>query len=270
MRRWILILCACLLQWISASAQTAYPFGEDEQLRLSVMFKWGAVNTEVGVASFRVDSLAMNGAPAYHLDCKAQTAPFFDVFYKIREDLQSWVRVQDLRPTRFTRNTLEGGYTATNTYAFDWENSLIRADVNFGNKGPEKLEIPLKEGDLDLVSLFYSIRTLEEASLQKGAKTDLRFAIDDAVFDVHVTAHGQESIKVRKMGRMKAWHLSCSVVQGALFEGNEDLHLWISADENRIPVAARVPLKVGRVEAWLKGFSGLQHEFTAWEDARKR
>ena len=259
-----------LTHWISASAQNRYPFCDGEELRLSVMFKWGAVNAEVGMAVLKVDSLLFEGTQAYHLDCKAQSAPFFDRFYKIREDLQSWVRVKDLRPLHFTRNTLEGSYTATNTYVYDWKEQLIKADINFENKGPQHLDIPLKSGDLDLISLFYSVRALGPESYRAGAKTTLRFAIDDDVYDVHITAHGEETIKVRKMGRMKAWHMSCSVVQGALFDGNEHLHLWFSADENRIPVAATVPLKVGRVNAWLCGFSGLQHEFSAWEDGGKR
>ena len=270
MRRLILILCIGLLQGMAVRAQSAYPFGQGEELNLSVMFKWGAVNTEVGIAQLKVDSLNYKGTPVYHLDCKAWTAPFFDRFYKIREDLQSWAGIRDLQPVHFTRNTLEGSYTATNSYVYDWKDQVIRADINFENKGRQRIEIPLKPGDLDLISLFYTVRSLDGKALKSGAKTLLRFAIDDDVYDVHITAHGEETIKVRKMGRMKAWHLSCSVVQGALFDGNEHLHLWISADENRIPVAARVPLKVGRVEAWLKGYSGLQHPFDAWTDGGKR
>ena len=98
----------------------------------------------------------------------------------------------------------------------------------------------------------------------------MRFAIDDNVFDVYIHSQGKENIKIRKLGRMDAWHLSCSVVQGALFDGNENLHLWISADNNRIPVAARVPLKLGAVQAWLSGWSGLKNPFDAWTYERKR
>ena len=269
MRKWVLIFCLVLLQGMDALAQQA-PFRKGEEVTLSVMYKWGAVNTEVGQAVLKVDSLHFKGEEAYHLICKAKTAPFFDIFYKIREDLQSWTRVQDLRPIQFTRNTLEGSYTATNTYNFDWDQQVIKADINFENKGQQAMEIPIKAGECDLITLFYRLRNLGDAGYKKGARTTIRFAIDDDVFDVHVTCRGEETIKVRKMGKMNAIHLSCSVVQGALFDGDEQLHLWLSADENRIPVAAHVPLKVGNVQAWLTGYKGLKHEFTAWADGRKR
>lgn len=269
MRKWILFLSIALLHCVSAGAQEAVPYRNGENVTLSVMYKWGAVNTEVGMATLQVDSLNLKGEEAYHLICTAKTAPFFDLFYKIREDLQSWVRVSDQRPLQFTRNTMEGSYTATNLYDFDWEQGVIHADINYGSKGPQHLEVPLAEGDCDLISLFYKMRNLGEAGYEKGAKTVIHFAIDDDVFDVTVTCRGEETIKVRKMGKMKALHLSCSVVQGALFAGDELVHLWVSADENRLPVAALVPLKVGNVQAWLTGYSGLKHEFSAWADGRK-
>jgi hypothetical protein len=43
----------------------------------------------------------------------------------------------------------------------------------------------------------------------------------------------------------------------------------MSADENRIPVAAKVPLKVGAVQAWLSSYDGLKNPFTCWTDGRK-
>ena len=269
MRRWILILCICLSAPFSF-AQEGAPFQKGEDVSLAIMYKWGAINTEVGTARLKVDSLSLGGIPAYHLDCKAWTSPFFDRLYKIREDLHSWVRADDLRPLRFTRSTFEGGYTASNDFNYDWEAGIIRADVIFESKPPQHLEIPVEKGDQDLISLFYSFRSLPQESYQAGAVTKVRFAIDDAVFDVYVHSSGVENIKIRKQGRMNAWHLSCSVVQGALFDGTEQLHLGFSADGNRIPVAAKVPLKMGAVQAWLSSYEGLKHPFTAWTDEQKR
>ena len=268
MRRWILILCICLAAPFSFAQESA-PFQEGEDVCLTIMYKWGAINTEVGTAQLRVFTDTCKGEEAYNLDCRAWTAPFFDRFYKIREELHSWVRASDLRPLRFTRSTFEGGYTASNDFNYDWEDGVIRADVTFGDNGPQYLEIPIVDGDLDLISLLYYFRCLPAESYEAGATTKVRFAIDDNVFDVYVHSNGMENIKVRKKGRLNAWHLSCSVVKGALFEGDENLHLWMSADENRIPVAAKVPLKVGAVQAWLSSYEGLKYPFTSWTDGRK-
>ena len=269
MRRWILILGLCLVAQFSRAQE--FPFAGGENIYLSIMYKWGAINTEVGTTHLELDPVTYEGQEAYHMTTKVWTSPFFDRFYKIRENLQSWVRADDLRPLRFTRSTFEGGYTATNEYNYDWEAGVIRADVVFESKPLQHLEIPMKEGEYDLISLLYHIRCLDESAFQKGVVTKVRFAIDDSVFDVYIKASGKETIKVRKMGKMEAWHLSCSVVQGALFDGDEDLHIWFSADQNRIPVAAKVPLKMGAVQAWLSAYSGLKYPLTALvTDERKR
>ena len=66
MRRTILLIFLLLSSW-AAMAQE-HPFMEGEEVRWSIMFKWGAFNTEVGYARFGVDSLFFRGNEAYHID----------------------------------------------------------------------------------------------------------------------------------------------------------------------------------------------------------
>lgn len=234
--------------------QPNYPFRDGEQMQLSLVYKWGAVNTEVGLATLNVDTLQYNGVPAFHMNFKVKSAPFFDLFFKMREDFHSWFSVDGLRPLKFTRDTYEGGYTAFNEYHYDWDQRVIHADVNFSSRGDEHLEIPLHECTYDLPALIFYLRTMDLSRMQPGDKYNLSFAIDDSVFDIVLTYCGREKLYVRKMGRRNALLFTCSVVQGAMFEGNQDLKFWFSDDGHFVPLGVMAPLRVGACWCWLKQY----------------
>ena len=230
------------------------PFHHGEEIDLGLYYKWGAVNTEVAQATIALDSLLFNGQDAWHVNFRVQSAPFFDVFFKMREDFHSWMTVDGLRPMRFTRNTLEGKYTATNEYVYDWPAQVIHADVNFYNRGVEHYEIPLHDCVYDLPALIFYLRTMDLSRMNPGDRYHLSFAIDEAVFDIVLTYHGPEALKMRKGGYRSALLFSCSVVSGAMFEGDKELKFWISDDGDYVPLAIMAPLRVGAMWAWLKEY----------------
>ena len=254
----------CLAQEKSGAYGTGeVPFVPGERFTMGLMYKWGAVNTEVALASVSLDKDTCEGIPAYHTAFKVKSAPFFDIFFKMREDFHSWFSYEDLRALRFTRDTFEGGYVATNVYQYDWEEGAIHADIKMGDAPRQIIDIPLKGNVQDLPTLIYTLRTMDMDQMTVGTATPLRFAIDDAVFDVKITYRGRQNLKVRKMGRVMSHHFSCQVVSGAMFEGDTELQVWFSADENRLPVAVMARRRVGAVWAWLKTYDGLKYPFSA-------
>jgi hypothetical protein len=236
------------------------PFRSGERFGFRLMFKWGGINQEVGSAKVLLDSVSYQGAPTYHAQFIARSNKFFDGFYKIREHFHSWFDARDLRPRKFIRETLEGKYAAYNLYHYDWANKTIHAEVNMNKPASTMMEIPLDRELYDLPALIYHLRTMDHASLAAGQKIPLTFAIDDDVYDVIMTYHGQQRLKIRKLGYMQTRKFSCTVVNGALFEGNKELLFWFSDDGNRLPVAIMAPLRVGAVWAWLKNYENLIYE----------
>lgn len=256
MRRWLLIWA--MLLPLAAGAQHKlpaschHPFQAGENKTYTLLYKWGAVLTEVGTATLQLDSLQFESTPAYKTTLRVQSNSFFDLFFKMREEFFSWFAADNLRPLKYSRDTFEGGYMATNLYDYDWEQGVIHADINFESRGRQILDIPLKDGVRDLPSLIYSLRSVDYGRLVPGRVYPLAFAIDDKVFDVKLTYKGKETVKVRKLGKVPAHHFSCSVVQGAMFEGNQELQYWLSDDPSHLLLGLMAPLRVGGVWAWVK------------------
>jgi methylaspartate ammonia-lyase len=53
------------------------------------------------------------------------------------------------------------------------------------------------------------------------------------------------------------------VIQGNVFPDNAEVNMWVTNDDNRVPLEIESPVSVGSVKAILKDYSGLRHEMKA-------
>lgn len=263
--RKILVIALTVLLSLPLGAQGIHlckeaPFQDGEKLEMVLMFKWGLVNTEVGSVS---TSITQSGN-LFHASCQLRTAPFFDAFYKMREHFQSDFTVDGHRPVVATRDTYQNGYTANNRFRFDWKAGVIHANLAYSGKEPETKDIPLNgKKPYDVVSLIYLFRNMEWDGCKKGESSIVPGIVDDQVIDLRVTYQGPDKIKVRKQGQFSANRFSCTVVAGHLFEGDQEVQVWVSDDENHIPLAIMLPLKMGTMWLWLKKWDGLKYDLTS-------
>jgi hypothetical protein len=264
MKKIIAISAALVLWTASAFAQCiptsqSLPYSPGEDLKYTLSYNWLGVVTDVATATLQLDTVRFNGSKVYHARAKARTKSFFDAFFKAREDFQSWFTM-DGKPLKYTRNTREGGYTATNLYTYNWNRRVINATWETSKHAKENLELPLSDCTYDLPSIIYFMRRLDTSSLQEGKTYKITYGIDEAVYTITLTYKGRETKRVRGIGKVKCLRFGCSVVAGEMFSGNEDAQMWVSDDENHIPVYFMAPLKVGAVAGRLSSYSGLTHE----------
>ena len=247
-------------------------FDAGERMSFAMHYRWGAINTDVGYATVELDTLIFNGEKAFCCVASGKTTKFFDVFFKVREDFRSWFTRDELRPLKFTRDTKEGNYQARNTYVYDWSASdpHIDADIFTSSIGQISMEIPLTRCTFDLPALFFFARNMDFEKVEAGVRYPMTFAIDDEVFNVHFILYGRERIKIRGLGTVNTIRFGARLLAGEVFTGEEDMTIWISDDENRLPVYFEAPLLVGKASGRMTDFGGLKFPFTALvEDKRK-
>jgi hypothetical protein len=71
---------------------------------------------------------------------------------------------------------------------------------------------------------------------------------------------GKEIVKT-KFGKVKSLKFRPMVQTGRVFKKQESLTIWISDDENKIPLLIKADLAVGSLRADLDQFKGLAHPF---------
>ena len=246
-----------------AEEELAYAAGE--RLTFTMHYEWGAIDSDVGIGTVALDTMRFNGVKVFRCSVEGKTTRLYDLFFKVREDFKSWFTCDGLRPMKFTRDTHEGRYVARNTYIYDWSSAEphIIADVYSSSSGQRNLELPLTPCTYDLPSLFFFARNMDIDNVVPGQRYPMTFAIDDDVYNVHFILYGRETIKVKGLGKVKTIKFAARLLAGEVFTGEEDMMIWVTDDENRIPVLFEAPILVGTASGRLKSYSGLKHPFTA-------
>jgi hypothetical protein len=246
-------------------------FHAGERMDFILHYKWGAINTDVGTATVTLDSLDFNGQDSFRCTVFGKTKKFFDVFFKVRENFSSWFTRDGLKPLKFTRDTYEGGYEARNTYLYRWDASepYIAADIYTSSIGQKSMELPLTPCTYDLPALFFFARNMDIENVDAGRKYPMTFVIDDEVFNVYFILYGRETIKVKGLGTIKTIKFAAKLLEGEVFKGEEDMIIWISDDENRLPVYFEAPLRVGVAAGRMSGYDGLKYPFTSLIKSKK-
>lgn len=240
-------------------------FQAGEKLDFVLHYKWGAINSDVGYGTVELDSLRFNGHDAFLCSVYGKTTKFFDLFFKVREDFKSWFTRDGLVPLKFTRDTYEGGYEARNTYVYDRSSAEphISADLYTSRRGQRSMQLPLTPCTFDLPSLFFFARNMDFDAVVPGKRYPMTFAIDDDVFNVYFILYGRETIKVKGFGTVRTIKFAAKLLEGEVFKGEEDMLIWVTDDENRVPVYFEAPLLVGKATGRIIGFEGLKHPFTS-------
>ena len=239
------------------------PWVSGEKIVFNISYNWHAVQTDVAKGTLTMKQESLNGESVWHTSMGMQTAPFFDVFFKIREKFDSWFALKGVEPRKFYRDTREGDYHAINDYVYDRKAGVIHANLEYWDKDKETLDIPYGDCTYDVTALFYFARRMDFQNMKAGSVQRISIAIDKDIFQVRLTYRGKENKYVRGIGTIAAHKVGISLNKGNVFEGTEDALLWFSDDDNRIPIAFMAPLKVGAMNGRLASYSGLAHEFTS-------
>jgi len=219
--------------------------GEQLSYKLKYGFFTGAT------ANLRVEESEkkFNGRPAYHIIADGRTAGTFDFFYKVRNRYESYVDETTLLPYFYTENRHEASYKHTDNVTFNHQDNEITAD---------KGTFPLKGKVFDFLSAYYFSRSIDVSKLQIGDKFDLKYFLEDGVHTLTITYAGKEKASCT-MGKFNCLKFNPTIIPGRVFRKDSKLYLWITDDDNRIPVKAHVELVVGSITMDLTGAKDLKY-----------
>ena len=65
------------------------------------------------------------------------------------------------------------------------------------------------------------------------------------------------------MGRYRTHKFSPELIAGDVFKKGDEMTVYVSQDENKIPLLIESPVSVGSIKVVLKSYKGLKYDFTA-------
>lgn len=212
-------------------------------------------NVNVGEVVFNImpQPQVIAGNKAYHIVATGTTYGFYDPFYKVRDKYETYVEENSLLPLVFTRDVNEGGYKFSEYVIFNHKTKTAKS-----KKSTKKIPANTQ----DVVSAIYYARTLDYSNAKVGQKFYMHAFIDDSAYHCGVQFMGREVIKTDK-GKFNCIKLKPILVADRIFKSEDDMTMWVTDDENKIPVRIESGISVGKIRADLDTYSGLKSNMRA-------
>jgi hypothetical protein len=244
-RRLSLILFAIgmVLFWFDSSqAAENMPFQPGEKLYFRVYW------TVVQAGEFTLEVLPMenlDNKPVYHFVMTAATFPFIDLFYKVRDRVESYTD-QDMSHALLYKEKKEGKRSKKVSITYDWE----KLQAQYIEDGKKRKSVALQPGAFDPLSIFYFFR-------MQDLKENLEITrpVSDGKDCIMGKAYVIKKEKVKVAGGLFDTYLVEPQMEqiGGVFQKSPGakLQIWVTADERRIPVKIKSQVAVGSFSAEL-------------------
>ncbi|MES2239503.1 MAG: DUF3108 domain-containing protein [Bacteroidota bacterium] len=252
MKKIILLLLLILTTAFDSHTDDAYDVGEWFKFRIH----YGFVNA--GYATLEVKDATVNNKKVFHVVGKGFTTGVSRFFFKVADVYESYIDKDSGNPYQFVRNINEGGYTKNQEGFFNQDSNKIVVK-DYKRKTEKTFVIP--KNTQDILSTFYYLRNYPTIDKIKPGE----FIAIDMFFDEETTKFklkfmGREDITT-KFGVVSSMVFRPLVQSGRVFKEQESLTVWVSDDENRLPIRIKADLAVGSLKADLDAFKGLKAPF---------
>ncbi|MDP3360039.1 MAG: DUF3108 domain-containing protein [Lutibacter sp.] len=210
-----------------------------------------------GFSTMEVRETTNNQKEAFHILGKGKSTGIVSLFFNVTDDYQTFMYKESLLPYRFIRKIDEGGYTKDEEILFnhDKKEAIVK-----NHKRNTVDKHPIGDDIQDLLSTLYYLRNQNLTNLKAGDEIEIKMFLDKETTSFKFHFLGKEVVKT-KFGKVKSLKFRPMVQTGRVFKEQESLTIWISDDENKIPLLIKASLTVGSLRADLDQYKGLAHPF---------
>ena len=238
-------------------------FKAGEEVVYKLYYNWGFMWVAAGEATFRVKE----SGNQFHYIVDGRTYKSYDWAFKVRDKIESYVDKTSLLPTRSIRDISEGKYQLYENVTFDQENNSAKYVRGKTKEKTWKENHEVSECIHDLLSAMYFARNINFSTMPKQQSFPVKIFLDREEYPIKVKSNGKVAEKkIKGMGTYNTVELSLSLIAGEVFKEGDEMKIWVSDDDNRVPLMIETPIAVGSVMVVLKSYKGLKYPFTAKVD----
>lgn len=216
-----------------------HSFGAGEKLVFKV--RWGPISA--GTATMSIpEVIDYKGRECYRIVSTAESNKFFSTFFKVRDQVESFMDKEGLYTLHFEKHLREGKFKADRYVEFDQENHIAI-------EGKDTIQVP--SFVQDVLSAFYYVRT---QPLEVGKSLFVDNHADKKNYPLEVKVLRKERIEV------EAGIFDCLVVEpilqtSAIFEQKGSLTVWLTDDHKKMPVLMKSKVVIGSIATELTEYS---------------
>jgi hypothetical protein len=236
-------------QWGDCNPSLDAPFGVGEKLSYELVYNWGFIWAKAGKVDFEVRDSILHGKSHYHFYSYGSSYRGWDWFYKVRSTYQSLVD-EEFRPVYFSRIGREGSNQYMNIYELNGNSALFSTMDEEGRISRSKFE--LAECAYDVISGIYYCRSLDFSGLEENEVIPLNLYLDGDNFKSQLRYVGKRKLEDDRLSKS----YDCIVfkpllIEGTVFSEGENMTVYVSDDDRRVPIYIETDLVVGKAKIYL-------------------
>jgi len=266
-RKNLIILVSVLLGITYASAQQTYEnsaFQAGEYLKYKVYYHSSLGNLVAGEAEITVDEWSEKNSTDnrsfFHITGTGNSKGFFDWFYKVRDRFETTIDQETLLPYLFVRRTREGKFKFDDDVFFNREEGVAKS---------RNATKPINDDTHDIISAIFYLRTLNVDEFADDSTYRINFYLDDSLYTSVVKFESRGKMNTQ-WGWIDCLKLSPKVAKGEVFSNEYPMSVWVTDDDNHIPILAESKVIVGSVKMELIEYSGIKTPLVFVPDKKKK
>lgn len=229
-----------------------------EELIFDGYYNWGFIWMKAGRVEFTTGpSEKYKGARK--LNAIGYTLPSWEWVFKLRDTLTSHHDPKTFLPYEFSRRAHEGKYHKTFDYYWNNRDTVIYAHTHRLGRKPRQDTLKLKPETFDMLSVAWMSRELDFDKYRKNEMIPVKILIDNKIYDLHVRYLGIDKLKIDK-DQVDCYVFSPLLVEGEVFKGGENMKIWVSKDDYRLPLMVEAKILVGSVKGILNRKESKYHK----------
>ncbi|MBL8920878.1 MAG: DUF3108 domain-containing protein [Myxococcaceae bacterium] len=217
-------------------------FGPGETLEYDL----DALGAKAGTMTMRVLPVREGLMP---IEVHAKTNTFFSKVRRVDGTGTSFLQPRTLRPARYYEDAQENEWHRVADVTFR-KNKTAKL-VSSINGQQSTTELSYGNDVTDVAGAIFLMRQLE---LKEGKRLCFDVYGIRRIWRVWGTVQPKEHVSL-PVGEFETWHLAGEAARHDWQDARRDIHVWITADERRIPIAALGSIDLGAVRATLTSFS---------------
>ncbi len=192
-----------------------------------------------------LDTVSRNGQLTVRAVSSARSAKAYDVIFKVRDSIETWMDADSVYSHRFRKQLREGGYRDEKIVEFDH----LGGKIQWWDDGAQKPTMPVPPRSHDVLAAGFKARTLP---LAVGDTFYIKTHDVNKTYDLMVMVLGMEEIECC-LGKVECFKCEPVFRSGGLFkkERGARVYVWVTADNRRIPVRVSSRVSFGTFAAVL-------------------
>lgn len=217
--------------------------------RMTFEVRWSFIVAGVATLEFfpgeELDSASVN-----HYVYRARTSKFADLFYKVRDTIESYTDANLNRSIIYKKKQRGKSYKDI-VVKFDWDKGTVQYSLNGNSMAP----LGVSRDTFDPLSVFYAFR-----SKLSDDNKEMKINLTDGKRYISAVARTVEKETIKVAGRKYNTILVEPQMEGVggVFQKskNAKLKIWVTDDSRRIPVRIKSKVAVGSFVADLVDYKG--------------